>query len=502
MARRDRRPKKHAPFAQTVPVPRSIPRALKTDCAFRFQSDGLEPIVAQVLDELGARSTNEDDWRLLFDMRGAAAAPDKLAAGDRFVSSVTGVGLVARKDGLADTLERARKVVARRTPDLLYSFAPRSFVFPEAFDAWKATAAAEPETIWISKVGSSARGEGVTMVTDVAAVEPTPQLVLQEYVATPHLIDGYKYTLRVYVLVTSLDPLRVYVFPDGLTKLTTRKFTTDRASLGDRFIHLTNPTVLKHDPTADLESRRTTHHRYRELLRAEGHDDDRLFREIYRLAAKTILAVREPLLYVHDKQKLNPKGSFVLLGFDVLVDRDLRPWLIEVNLGPSLAVEAAGASESGRAERDIKHRVVRDMLGVVGLVPRDRPDFMAALPSLDMLSMMPAYERVRGSDIDDVREACRKAGVDPTFEPDEVRVDVRAGSDGGDSVFHERAKLKLDLNDTATIVWRTLSSGRPLSEAIAELAKLPGDAAEYAESDTWESLASFLHLGVLRPKAR
>jgi len=45
----------------------------------------------------------------------------------------------------------------------------------------------------------------------------------------PHLIDGKKYDLRIYVAVTSYDPLRVYIYDDGLCR-----FATNRYNLGDR----------------------------------------------------------------------------------------------------------------------------------------------------------------------------------------------------------------------------------------------------------------------------
>lgn len=61
----------------------------------------------------------------------------------------------------------------------------------------------------------------------------------------PHLIDGLKYDMRIYVLVTSYDPLKVYLFKEGLVRFATEKYTTNISSLKKRFIHLTNYSVNK-----------------------------------------------------------------------------------------------------------------------------------------------------------------------------------------------------------------------------------------------------------------
>lgn len=61
----------------------------------------------------------------------------------------------------------------------------------------------------------------------------------------PHLINGLKYDLRVYVLVTSYCPLKVYLYNDGLVRFATEPYTTDTKSMNHKFVHLTNFSINK-----------------------------------------------------------------------------------------------------------------------------------------------------------------------------------------------------------------------------------------------------------------
>lgn len=45
--------------------------------------------------------------------------------------------------------------------------------------------------------------------------------------------------------MTSFDPLKVYLFKDGLVRLATVPYTTSKATLKQRFVHLTNYSVNK-----------------------------------------------------------------------------------------------------------------------------------------------------------------------------------------------------------------------------------------------------------------
>ena len=59
------------------------------------------------------------------------------------------------------------------------------------------------------------------------------------------MIDGFKYDLRIYALVTCFDPLKVYLFKEGLARFATQKYTNSQKNVDKRFIHLTNYSVNK-----------------------------------------------------------------------------------------------------------------------------------------------------------------------------------------------------------------------------------------------------------------
>ena len=45
------------------------------------------------------------------------------------------------------------------------------------------------------------------------------EVVVQQVIPSPLLIDGRKFDLRLYVLVTAVSPLQVSIYHDGLVRL-------------------------------------------------------------------------------------------------------------------------------------------------------------------------------------------------------------------------------------------------------------------------------------------
>ena len=80
----------------------------------------------------------------------------------------------------------------------------------------------------------------------VAEIAYDSSSVVQEYIRHPFLIGGYKWDLRIYVCITSIRPLRIYAYREGLARFATNKY--DLNALSDPFSHLTNVSLNKQNP--------------------------------------------------------------------------------------------------------------------------------------------------------------------------------------------------------------------------------------------------------------
>lgn len=70
---------------------------------------------------------------------------------------------------------------------------------------------------------------------DLAGIE----IIASKYLHKPLLVNGFKFDLRVYVLVLACDPLRVFVYKEGLVRFCTEKYKAPQVS------HIMGPSFIK-----------------------------------------------------------------------------------------------------------------------------------------------------------------------------------------------------------------------------------------------------------------
>jgi len=94
--------------------------------------------------------------------------------------------------------------------------------------------------IWIIKPIGQSRGRGISIINDISQVLYAEPVIVQKYLQNPLLLDGFKFDMRIYVLVTSFKPLEAFLYQEGFARLSTERFSLDPNLLSNNMIHLTN----------------------------------------------------------------------------------------------------------------------------------------------------------------------------------------------------------------------------------------------------------------------
>lgn len=99
------------------------------------------------------------------------------------------------------------------------------------------------KNVWIVKPAALSRGRGIYITDDIHDIDQDESCIVSRYIHNPLLINSHKFDLRLYVLVTSFEPLRIYIYKEGLTR-----FASEPYSSGHKFnaySHLTNYSINK-----------------------------------------------------------------------------------------------------------------------------------------------------------------------------------------------------------------------------------------------------------------
>jgi tubulin polyglutamylase TTLL5 len=133
----------------------------------------------------------------------------------------------------------------------IFDIIPLTYILPKEYVPFLETFSEYEETegqlnYWIMKPACSSRGRGISLVNDISAITYGEPMVVQRYLKTPLLINGYKFDLRIYVLVTSVNPLELFVYKEGFGRFSTIPFSLDPSDRSNKYIHLTNVSIQKY----------------------------------------------------------------------------------------------------------------------------------------------------------------------------------------------------------------------------------------------------------------
>ncbi|XP_077370786.1 putative tubulin polyglutamylase TTLL9 [Festucalex cinctus] len=283
---------------------------------------------------------------------------------------------LTRKDFMLKNLKRFKKHLEREASCMEGSncdFFPCTFALPNEYHLFVEEFKRNPGSTWIMKPAAKSQGAGIFLFKklkdivdwrkhdstrseeqkDATQVE---SYVVQRYIENPYLLGGRKFDLRVYVMVTSYFPLKAWLYREGFARLSSTRFTLN--SIDDKYVHLTNVSVQKTAPDYDPEKGcKWEIQKLRRYLTAKHGRQvvETLFKEMDNIFISSLQSVQKIII--------NDKHCFELYGYDIMLDENLKPWLIEVNASPSL-------TPSNQEDYEMKYRLLNDTLNVVDMEGR------------------------------------------------------------------------------------------------------------------------------------
>ncbi|XP_066601298.1 probable tubulin polyglutamylase TTLL2 isoform X2 [Prorops nasuta] len=335
-------------------------KCLEGPFVFRLNENGTGPhLLVQVCTERGWReyagdnNVFKDRWNLWWRSGGFPSAHCRPPLSWQFVNRIPKGNSICRKDNLIRHLKCMKKVYGS-----IYDFSPTGYNLPSEYTRLVEDYSRfeKDEKVWICKPVGQSQGRGIFLFRKISDLRYDHAAVVQRYIENPLLIGGYKFDLRLYVCVPSYRPLTLYLYKEGLVRFATEKFSLEH--LEDPFRHLTNFSLNKLGPGYNEKKERIgagckwTFRQLRRFLEQSGYSDWFLWQRIASLISLTILSQAAGI----------PKSSncFEFFGFDVLIDENLKPWLLEVNLSPAL-------SNDCEIDSEVKKPLLHDLFDLLGL---------------------------------------------------------------------------------------------------------------------------------------
>ena len=146
--------------------------------------------------------------------------------------------------------------------------------------------------------------------------------------------------------------------------------------MNNEYVHLTNYAINKHSEAfvfnKDSEKDSVGHKRsftsVLESLRKQGFAVEGMLEDIKKIIVKTLCAVQPSIAHSYRICQQTPGMCFEVLGFDILIDKSLKPWLLEVNHSPSFSADSP-------LDAKIKTEVIKDTLKMLKVSAKDKAKY-------------------------------------------------------------------------------------------------------------------------------
>ena len=231
-----------------------------------------------------------------------------------------------------------------------------------------------PEDVWLFKPARDLKAHGIKIIDNYNDIKKSKidNFLISRYVMNPLLIDNKKFDMRAYILVTGMNPLKIYFYRDGYIKISVKDFTLDHKHIRDGCIHITTSDTnlicydgkkYKYDTHIYDENSNFWSYVYFERYCAKhGINYTDIMEQMKDIFIKTMISLNPSFMKIMKEKHQYDSNFYHLYGLDLMIDKNNKVILLELNRNPALRY--------GHGVCDYMYdNIATDVLNIVGIVP-------------------------------------------------------------------------------------------------------------------------------------
>ncbi|XP_075211846.1 tubulin monoglycylase TTLL3-like [Lycorma delicatula] len=195
------------------------------------------------------------------------------------------------------------------------------------------------KNLWLLKQSNLNCGKGVQILNTLEEIIEavgevrSPRYVIQKYIERPLLIYDTKFDIRQWILLTSVNPIQIWMYNECYLRFSSQVFSLSDTS---ESVHLCNNVIqrryknAKRHPNLPVENMwdSITFQKYLVDIGEPDKWETVIFPGMKQCVIATVMSAQEDMI-----ERVN---SFELYGVDFMLTEDFKPWLIEVNSSPAM----------------------------------------------------------------------------------------------------------------------------------------------------------------------
>jgi len=180
-----------------------------------------------------------------------------------------------------------------------YNYIPKTYTYKNFKELIKNYNISK-DNLWLVKPDFGHSGKGIHFLKNINDVKEGD--IVTKYISNPLLINKKKFDFRIYILVTGHDPLKAYIFNEGLVRISSEEYDLDLNDLNNLFKHLTNTSINKKKKNYKYENLVMSIKESKKYLEQTYKlDFKKLWNEMKDISIKTLISMNDKELNKENK---------------------------------------------------------------------------------------------------------------------------------------------------------------------------------------------------------